>query len=843
MLTSGGDVIAEVPAGFFAEMAREGRGRLRDGRLLTGDGWRSPAGRDYAAVLTVHLRRYPEGHRNRDRQRVSGITVVGGEVKTVRAYAEVPAARIGLGYGVLRGIPLEPFKTLAADLGGFESSDERYRGAWSEGKQRYLVVDGKTGLVPTGTRVYVRQLDGVMLPNGKRHDGWLVVNDTRAGTYGAHFDVFVGDRQYGKELVALTGGPFVDVWFDGIEARVPAGYDHGFPRGKSALADIAIEATPHAVEVEIQINNTSAATDDMVRVRSTAPAERPTVACRIRLVGTAATAQSVVLTNPDGRLRFPAAADTTKAVTLPANGDWVAFDLSGETVSAALGDARIEVHSSSATGALIGTKDLTVFEVQVEINHTPAVDDDIVPLHTTTPPHRPVIRSRARIAPAAPAAISVLLTNPDGRLRFPSATDTTLALRLAAGGAWSNFEISGETISGAVGDAQIEVHRTNAAGPILGRRSVTVIAIQVEINNTPAVNDDIVQLHCTHPAQRPVVHSRLRIAPAAPAAIPVLLTNPDGRLRFPDPAHTTLAVTLAANGAWSTFDISGQTASAAIGDAHIQVHRTNASGVILGRRDVTVFHFDSAHMDLTQGGNYTINGGNFTVAAGVAVNFSASAALKPAGLDCAAPQIANLRIGIMQESRNFIITTTWDTPTIAWAPGVAPGFAFNVPAVMRETITYAATVAQPVNDGLAGAYPLYSQQAGALMPPTGCTGSGAATSSDTPGQGVAPTFSQTFANAAGPIGVVTWNNVIRVTRTENFRTFCVVFNTVTNDFCNLRQATWALNANSNSANQHATVSGDAAPTVNPATGVQANNAANTTVHAAVAAATHHFVHP
>jgi 3D (Asp-Asp-Asp) domain-containing protein len=230
VLTSSGDVIAEVPAGFFAELALEGRGRLRDGRLLTGDGWRSPAGHDYAPVLAVHRRRYPENHSCHDRTRVSGISVVGGEVKTVRAYAVVPAAKVGVGYGVLRGIPLEPFKTLAADIGGFDSSDPRYRGGWSDSLKRRVVINGETGLVPTGTRVYVRQLDGSLLPNGERHDGWLTVNDTGSSIHGAHFNVFVGEKRYGEPLIALTGGRFVDVWFDGIEARVPAGYDYGFPR-------------------------------------------------------------------------------------------------------------------------------------------------------------------------------------------------------------------------------------------------------------------------------------------------------------------------------------------------------------------------------------------------------------------------------------------------------------------------------------------------------------------------------------------------------------------------------------------------------------------------------------
>ena len=215
----------------------------------------------------------------------------------------------------------------------------------------------------------------------------------------------------------------------------------------------------------------------------------------------------------------------------------------------------------------------------------------------------------------------------------------------------------------------------------------------------------------------------------------------------------------------------------------------------------------------------------------------------PAGLSCAAPQISNLRIAIMQESSNFIITTTWNTPMIAWAAGVAPGTTVNVPTTMRERTTYAAAVAQPVNDGLAGASPLYSMGAAAMKPPVGCPGGGAATSSDTPGQGVAATFVQPVSVAGVPVGTVTWTALVNTTRTENFRTFCVVFDTVTNGFCSLRQARWSLNADSSAPGQHATVHADAAASVTPATGVQANNAANTTTNAGVGAPMTAFVHP
>lgn len=159
---------------------------------------------------------------------------------------------------------------------------------------------------------------------------------------------------------------------------------------------------------------------------------------------------------------------------------------------------------------------------------------------------------------------------------------------------------------------------------------------------------------------------------------------------------------------------------------------------------------------------------------------------------------------------------------------------------MRQTTTYAAAVAQPVNDGLAGASPLYSKSAAALQPPIGCAGSGTATSSDTPGQDAPTTFSLPVQVGGVQVGTVTWTHRINTTRLEHFRTFCVMFNQVTQNFCSLREAIWDLNADSGAANQHVTVNADGPATADPATGVQANNAANTTVNNPVGAATTTF---
>jgi hypothetical protein len=368
--------------------------------------------------------------------------------------------------------------------------------------------------------------------------------------------------------------------------------------------------------------------------------------------------------------------------------------------------------------------------------------------------------------------------------------------------------------------------------------------MEIEINDTPAINDDLVELKCEHPSHRNVVNCRIRATSTCPTSSTVVLTNPDGRLRFPNAADTTTTVTVPGDGSWAPFQISGENPSNAIADAVIEAHCNTATGEIKARKGVTVFWFDQAQIVLTAGGNYALVGNNYTVPGNVAVSFSAQARIRPSGVDCSAPQVTNLRVGIMQESSNFRITTTWDTPTIVWVGAVASGTTVTVPTTQRETTTYDPSVSQPVNDGLAGAYPLYSTNATALKPPMGCTGGGAATSNDTPGQGAQATFVLPVRIGGAVVGTVTWSRRVNTTRTENFRTFCVIYDTTTNQYCALREARWSVNADSAAAGpQTASVNADAAASVDPATGVQANNALNATTTSSVGGATTTFVKP
>ena len=333
----------------------------------------------------------------------------------------------------------------------------------------------------------------------------------------------------------------------------------------------------------------------------------------------------------------------------------------------------------------------------------------------------------------------------------------------------------------------------------------------------------------------------MRLVGPSVGNVTVALANPDGRLRFPNPGDTTVNLTLDAAGAFSAFQISGAAASAAMNDAVIHIHLNNSAGAEITTKAVTVVSFDQGSMALTQGGNYSFVGNVYMPAGNVAVSFGSSARIRPAGVDCTTPQITSLRMAIMQESSNFKIEETWDTPTIAWNGGTAAGTTATVPTTQRSTTTYGAGVTQPVNDGLAGAQPLYDKGAGALQPPTGCSGSGTAQSSDGPNQTSLPTFSLPVQVAGVTVGQATWTNRVNTTRLEHFRTWCVVFHQVTQQFFALRQAIWDVNVDSAAANQHATANADSDAAADPAPGPpQANNADSPTVSGPVGAATTSF---
>lgn len=224
ILDEQGATIATGSPAFFARLALEGTGRLSDGRLVNVVGKKVlPVLHDtYEAVLAHHRRAYAKRDARRAEQgrkpvstRYSGIVTEGDLVVGVLAFHVVPTSRVGVGYGMSHGVAYTPFRTLAADIGDIHSDkvDPRWK--------------GKGGLVPVGTRVYIKECDGLRLPDGSTHDGWFVVNDTGGAIFGAHFDMFTGTDALGRRVKLPALG---QVWFPGIEQRMPAGYTRGLKR-------------------------------------------------------------------------------------------------------------------------------------------------------------------------------------------------------------------------------------------------------------------------------------------------------------------------------------------------------------------------------------------------------------------------------------------------------------------------------------------------------------------------------------------------------------------------------------------------------------------------------------
>ena len=270
------------------------------------------------------------------------------------------------------------------------------------------------------------------------------------------------------------------------------------------------------------------------------------------------------------------------------------------------------------------------------------------------------------------------------------------------------------------------------------------VPIEIQVNMTPETTDDVVQLRCDHPSHRHVVACQIRIkssagpkAPSPPAGadVTVVLTNPDGRLRFANlvvlpetrvirttDAVETKKVVLPKNGDWVTFYITGEEPSLKIGDAVIEVHRDSAKGPVCAKKQVTVFWFAEAKMTVKAGGQYAFNDqGDFRPSPPPSVKFSASARIMPKKLDHSVPQIDPLHIAIMQEQLpDYLESVTYADPASPnWGADVAVGETITVPLSFRVDVKLKSTVKAPLNDRrtpkqdkpkLKDPWPLYSNK-------------------------------------------------------------------------------------------------------------------------------------
>jgi 3D (Asp-Asp-Asp) domain-containing protein len=208
------ELISRVSARFFAKLALEGTGILRDGRLVNVTGkWVPSEPDEYAEVVKV-AHEYDwlpkkAGYAGLRVKEENGTWLA----RSVMSFELVPDARRGVGFGTIAGQPMVPFKTAATDTGQKISHDRNY---FALG-----------GVIPRGTRFWVADFVGMVLPDGSKHDGWWTANDTGGGIEGNQCDLFVGTDSLSKQVLWPVGSGRGYLWYAGIESRIPARYEFG----------------------------------------------------------------------------------------------------------------------------------------------------------------------------------------------------------------------------------------------------------------------------------------------------------------------------------------------------------------------------------------------------------------------------------------------------------------------------------------------------------------------------------------------------------------------------------------------------------------------------------------
>jgi hypothetical protein len=139
---------------------------------------------------------------------------------------------------------------------------------------------------------------------------------------------------------------------------------------------------------------------------------------------------------------------------------------------------------------------------------------------------------------------------------------------------------------------------------------VTVIKVELEVNNTSSDEDDVVCRYSTSPAGRPKVPCRARVTPIGLGSgnVNVILTS--ASLRFPNAADTTKSLSLPLSGGWVDYEISGQIESTSMDDVAVLAHLGEVTGGVCGEEDLTVLWVNPIAIRATQDESFSSDNGS-----------------------------------------------------------------------------------------------------------------------------------------------------------------------------------------------------------------------------------------
>lgn len=196
-----GKLIANVDPYFFCHLALEGTGKLNNGRVV------NVTGQYITAPSIVREQLLPVAKKLfGNNYKYGGVNAEGSSYMSFRLLG--PEYPWGVG---VNNLPLELFKTLAADIGTGPRSEPLYK--------------RHGGLIPVGSDVYILEFDGMLMPDGSGpHNGWFHVSDTGSAIYGSHLDVFVGTKAYMNQIKMRN---VLHIWFKDSESKIPLNYTYG----------------------------------------------------------------------------------------------------------------------------------------------------------------------------------------------------------------------------------------------------------------------------------------------------------------------------------------------------------------------------------------------------------------------------------------------------------------------------------------------------------------------------------------------------------------------------------------------------------------------------------------
>lgn len=375
---------------------------------------------------------------------------------------------------------------------------------------------------------------------------------------------------------------------------------------------------------------------------------------------------------------------------------------------------------------------------------------------------------------------------------------------------------------------------------------LTLLKVDIEVNDTSETNDDIVRksIQIEDQNYRQWVPCKLKIDLSMVSALaPFTVSSAGSGVEFykvpaggEDPNNDTTPtsdITLVAsdfsNDFAEFFVCGGGSASNSIGDIDINVTLDSASTPIFSKA-LTVYEFSNELLETVPGSPYSLlqnpaNPSEYRLTSSLATWLIASSDINPVGLDYSAPQLSNHELSFSQVGRAVVIRILGNPQLIPGSqpPSLASG---QYSSVIPDELKWEQVVSEFINDTIAEDDPLYILEGhNTDTNPVGLEQSSQpAVDVDTPSAGLTlpfPTggFDARDSSTGVVFGKYHYTTIVEISLDYEFKTWAVVYDSSSDVAYPIKQNSWILDVNSNGTNnQTSSQVSSSDPALNPKKG-------------------------